>query len=109
MTSDRVQGRLRPCLLQHRLAANGEDTRPITLAITIMMKMTSMSTLSLLLALSTGCGRPPEAGSINMTKAKEAAAARGVPQRQFTATPPSKNVRTASGRPPTKALPKGDR
>ena len=56
-----------------------------------------------------GCGGPPEAGTISISKAKEAAALRGIPDKQVAAVPaPNKNPRAPRQR-PTQALPKGGR
>ncbi len=61
------------------------------------------------LLVSSGCGGPPEAGSINMSKAKEVAAERGIPEKKAATTPTSKIARKPTGPRPTQALPKGGR
>jgi hypothetical protein len=56
-----------------------------------------------------GCGGPPEAGTISISKAKEAAALRGIPEKNVAAAPPPKNQPRAPKQRPTQALPKGGR
>jgi len=61
------------------------------------------------LLLCCGCGGPPGAGSINMSKAKEVAASRGIPEHNTPTTPPLKTPRKPRGPRPTQAMPKGGR
>jgi hypothetical protein len=66
-------------------------------------------TAGTLLSCCYGCGGPPEAGTISISKAKEAAALRGIPEKQVAAAPPPKNQSRAPRQRPTQALPKGGR
>jgi hypothetical protein len=56
-----------------------------------------------------GCGGPPEAGTISISKAKEAAALRGIPEKNGAAVPSPTNKPRAPRQRPTQALPKGGR
>jgi len=74
------------------------------------MGMTSMAIITAGSLLSCcGCGGHPEAGTISISKAKEAAALRGIPEKKDTAVPPPKNQPRAPRQRPTQALPKGGR
>ena len=56
-----------------------------------------------------GCGGPPGTGSINMSKAKEVAAERGIPEKKAATTPTKKIAGKPTGPRPTQALPKSGR
>ena len=74
------------------------------------MDMTSMLIITAGSLLSCcGCGGPPEAGTISISKAKEAAALRGIPEKKVEAVPGPKTKPRAPRQRPTQALPKGGR
>jgi hypothetical protein len=56
-----------------------------------------------------GCGGPPDAGTINMSKAKEVAALRGIAEKKVATVPAKKNTPKSQRLRPTQALPKGGR
>jgi hypothetical protein len=61
------------------------------------------------LLVSCGCGSEQGAGSINMSKAKEVAAQRGIPEKRTANSPTKKDPGRPTGPAPTKALPKTGR
>ena len=74
------------------------------------MDMTSMVIITAGSLLSCcGCGGPPEAGTISISKAKEAAALRGIPEKNVATVPATKNQPRTPRQRPTQALPKGGR
>ena len=74
-----------------------------------MTSITIITTGTLLSCCCGGCGGPPEAGTISISKAKEAAALRGIHDKQDAAVPPPNNKTRAPRPRPTQALPKGGR
>jgi hypothetical protein len=79
------------------------------------MKIRWMGTTSTACAIAAtllsfcGCGGHPDAGTISISKAKEAAAQRGIPEKEVAVAPTSKIKPTAPRQRPTQALPKGGR
>jgi len=74
------------------------------------MGTTSMTIITVVTLLACcGCGGSPDAGTISISKAKEAATLRGIPEKKVEAVPGPKTKPRAPRQRPTQALPKGGR
>jgi hypothetical protein len=74
------------------------------------MDTTSMTIITAVTLLGfCGCGGSPDAGTISISKAKEAAALRGIPDKKVEAGPAPQNKPRGPRQRPTQALPKGGR